>query len=125
MSPQVIGVAVEATATGFLAGILPIGTMQGEYMLTITISELSATGPAPPKARIVPEDTVNNFVAAAPVVVDNIQGPITPAAPVTHTWKVDHAPSLVIGVPDGAIRANIAKLEGQNAKLSFVATLSN
>jgi hypothetical protein len=125
MTPAQITTGTQTlTAAGPAAGSLDISNpAPHDYMLEITVLGLSAAAGSP-KARIVVEDSVDAFAHSLPVMVYNIEGPITPDAPVEQSWNRDHIPSLRIGQAGAVLRVNVVDLDGTTPSISLAGTLS-
>ena len=108
-------------AVGPVPGTLDTTGLAAPYLLELVITELT-TAAGTPRARVQIEDTANAFTDVLPIALDNLQGPIHPDAPITHTWRDDRIPAMRIGA-GSAIRVYVLALEGTTPKLTLTATL--
>jgi hypothetical protein len=112
---------VTAPAVGASSAIAALN--KADAMLTLTVTALSCASGGPPRARFLFEDSTDAFTTPLPIAFANVEGPITPDAPVSLSWKLDHIPSIRVGVANGVLRCSVAALEGTSPSCSFVAGL--
>jgi hypothetical protein len=106
-------------------GSLDISGMAGSHMIDIEVLNLTAAS-GTPRARIVLEDSVDNFAAdILPVCELNIQGPIADPALVAQSWTHAMTPSLRIGVTSAKARLALYKLDGTTATITASARVWN
>ena len=84
-------------------------------MLEIEIKSLSAAS-GTPKARIILEDSVDDFVTALPVCEIETQGIVTYGSSIKKTWKRSEV-WLRTGVPNAKLRCTVAALDGTSPSL--------
>jgi hypothetical protein len=114
-----------ATAAGALTGTLDISAMAGGYMIDVVVLAL-ASAALTPKARIVIEESADNFVAdILPVALYNVQGPIASMAPVAHSWTHSQLPSMRLGATGAKLRVNVVALDGTTPTITASARLWN
>lgn len=92
----------------------------GDATHSLTILSLTAAS-GTPRARIVLEDSTDNFTTSLPVCEHNIEGPIQ--TPVTVSWRKYMTPSLRNGAAGAKLRVNVAALEGTTPSLTYSASL--
>lgn len=118
------------TAAGALGGSLdisgaaPASTFAAPLAIQVTITKLGAVSGVP-SARIILEDSVDAFTNALPLAEVNIQGPITPDAPVTYGWTTKEILSVRNGVTSAVVRCRVVQLLGTTPTLTGQATLLN
>jgi hypothetical protein len=106
-------------------GTLDISGMSGSHMVDFEVLNLSAAS-GTPRARIVLEDSTDNFAAdICPVCELNIQGPITAPGIVAQSWPHALCPSLRIGVTSAKARLALYKLDGTTATITASARIWN
>jgi hypothetical protein len=118
MQPTTIAVPTTLAAG---AGVAIAAAVTGGYMLNLSIRRLTAAS-GTPRARIVFEDSVDDFTASVPVAVVDVVGPIE--SPINFSWNNDHIPNLRIGTESAKLRASVVMLEGTSPTLAADAYLS-
>jgi hypothetical protein len=103
------------------AAAVPIAALAGPAILTLTITALTATGAAVPRARILFEDSVDAFTTPYPVASLNVEGVIK--TPCTFSWAAREIPGFKIGTPAASVRVNVAELDGAGVSLTYTAAL--
>jgi hypothetical protein len=114
------------SAAGAIGGVngLDISGITGDFTVRVIVRKLTAAS-GTPRARIVLEDTVNNFTASLPIDGKNVEGPVPEEAPVTFSWRKYELPSLRAGSGSAEIRVNVVELSGTTPSLiidAFVET---
>jgi hypothetical protein len=123
-TPITDGTGQPLTAAGAVAQPIAINGMTAgaPYMIEVEVTALSsATGT--PRARVVIEDTVNDFVAALPLAEFTFTGPLPAGVPVKLTSMHYNSGGLRLGTASAKIRANVVALDGGTPSITLRAAL--
>jgi len=108
--------AQELTAAGVVPGSADISHEGNDWTIFLEVLELGDLEHVT-SARVVVEDSTDQFETCLPVCMLNLRGGVSPGAGLRHTWQMAQTPTLRTGRPGAALRVNVLMLEGESPRI--------